>query len=188
MLKILKYNWFWYIFASSIVLFTFTIFSNWVILSCVWFGVFFLFRFSQLESKLSNKEHRLYLLTIFIYPLIETLITWLIKKNIIPYSWHWLNRLEHFGTSVALVIILLPVFTGVWTSLKWWQTLAFIIGLVCLVGNINEFFEYSLRACCKPYSDVKYAVYYWDTIYDMVMNIAGGLVGFIIIRWNHKSI
>lgn len=186
--KILKFNWFWYTYASLIILFTFTIFSNWLVLSCVWFGVFFLFRFLNLEAKLTNKEHQLYLKTMFIYPLIETLITWTIKKDIVPYSWHVLNRLEHFGTSVALVIILLPVFTEVWASLKWWQSLVFIIGLVCLIGNVNEFFEYSLRACCKTYSDIKYAVYYWDTIYDMVMNIAGGLVGFLIIRWNAKSL
>lgn len=186
MLKVLKSNLFWYFFASSIILFTLTIFSNWVVLSCVWFGVFFLFRFLGLEAKLPNREHRLYLITMFVYPLIETAITWAIKKNIVPYSWHVLNRLEHFGTAVALVIIFLPVFVDIWISLKWWQSLVFILGLVCLVGNINEFFEYSLRACCKPYSDIKYAAYYWDTIYDMVMNIAGGLVGFVIIRWNAK--
>lgn len=186
MLKVLKSNLFWYIFASLIIAFTFTIFSNWVILSCVWFGAFFIFRFSGLEAKLPNKEHRLYLMTMYIYPLIETSITWVIKKNIVPFSWNVLNRLEHFVTSVAVVIIFLPLFTHVWANMKWWQSLVFIIGLVCLVGNINEIFEYSLRACCRPYSDFKYATYYWDTIYDTVMNIVGGLIGFVIIRWNAK--
>ncbi len=186
MVNVFKFNWFWLLFASLIILFSLTVFSNWVLLGCIWFAVFFIFRFSKLETKLSNSEHRLYLITAFVFPIIETWLNWMIQKNIIPYSWFWLNRLEHFSSSISVTIILLPIYVSIWYSLKWWQDLVFILGLICLIGNLNEFFEYFLRVCCNPSNYPKLAIYYSDTIYDMSVNLIGGLVGFLIVKLNIK--
>ena len=93
MIKLLKFNEFWFFFATLSILFSFTIFSNWVGMVFIWFGLFFTFRFTNLESTLSAKEHQLYLSTVLVYPLVETWIKWMIEKNDLPYSWFWLNRL-----------------------------------------------------------------------------------------------
>lgn len=184
MLKLLKFNWFWFFFATFLILFSFTIFSNWVGMVFIWFGLFFTFRFTKLESNLSAKEHKLYLSTVLIYPLVETWIKWMIEKNIISYSWFWLNRLEHFCWAMALVIIFLPIFSDIVKNLKWWQNLIFVVSFICLLGNLNEFLEYFLRLQGKPKNQLQLAVYYWDTIYDMMMNLVGGFGGFIALKSN----
>ncbi len=186
-INVFKHNWFWGLFASVIILFSLTVFSNWVLLGCIWFAVFFIFRFSNLEKNLSSSEHKLYLTTAFVFPVIETWLTWMIQKNIIPYSWFWLNRLEHFFLSIGVTIIFLPSYTSIWYDLKWWQNLIFLLGLICLIGNLNEFFEYFLRACCQSINYSKFAVYYPDTIYDMGMNLIGGFVGFLIVKLNVRA-
>ena len=186
MSNIFKYNWFWSLFATLIIVFSITVFSNWVLLGCIWFAVFFAFRFSNLEQKLSSSEHRLYLATVFVFPIVETWLTWMIQKNIIPNSWFWLNRLEHFSSAVGISIILLPIYIDTWHRIKWWQSLVFILGSVCLIGNLNEFFEFFLRVCCQPINDEKFIVYYPDTIYDMGINLIGAYVGFLIVKLNIK--
>ena len=111
----------------------------------------------------------------------------MIQKNIIPYSWFWLNRLEHFCSAIGVSIILLPIYVNIWHSLKWWQNLIFVLGLVCLIGNLNEFCEFFLR-CFQPINDSKFALYYSDTIYDMGVNLIGGFVGFLIIKMNVRAL
>ena len=86
MIKVLKFNEFWFFFATLSILFSFTIFSNWVGMVFIWFGLFFTFRFTNLESTLSAKEHQLYLSTVLVYPLVETWIKWMIEKNALPDS------------------------------------------------------------------------------------------------------
>ena len=86
MIKILKFNEFWFLFATLSILFSFTIFSNWVGMVFIWFGLFFTFRFTNLESTLSAKEHQLYLSTVLVYPLVETWIKWMVEKNALPDS------------------------------------------------------------------------------------------------------
>ncbi|MBW4664462.1 MAG: hypothetical protein KME01_09715 [Chroococcus sp. CMT-3BRIN-NPC107] len=188
MINAFKYNWVWVLFASLIILFSLTVFSNWVLLGCIWFGIFFTFRFSKLENRLSSSEHKLYLTTAFVLPIIETWLTWMIQKDIIPYSWFWLNRLEHFFSAISVTIILLPAYITIWHKLKWWQNLVFILGLICLIGNLNEFFEFFLRVCCKPVKYSRFGVYYPNTIYDMGVNLIGGLVGFLLVKLNIKSL
>lgn len=188
MVNTFKSNVFWIIFASLIISFSLTVFSNWVLLGCIWFAVFFIFRLSNLEKNLSISEHKLYIVTAFVFPITETWLTWMIQKNIIPYSWFWLNRLEHFCSAIGVSIILLPIYINIWHSLKWWQNLIFILGLICLIGNLNEFFEFFLRVCCQPINYSKFALYYSDTIYDMGVNLIGGLVGFLIIKLNVRSL
>ncbi len=64
MMDIFKHNWFWGLFSTLIILFSLTVFSNWVLLGCIWFAVFFIFRFSKLETKLSQPAHKLNFATI----------------------------------------------------------------------------------------------------------------------------
>jgi len=110
----------------------------------------------------------------------------MIEKKVIPYSWFWLNRLEHFCWSLAVVIIFLPIFIDIWKTLTWWQNLTFAIGLVCILGNLNEFFEYFLRSRSSVTNYRLFAAFYWDTIYDMMINMMGGFVGFVVLKLKTK--
>jgi hypothetical protein len=186
--KILKTNWFWMVFAVLTIAFSFTIFSNWTLMICIWFGLFFGFRLAKLESQLWDKEHQIYLATVLIYPVVASAIKWAIVKEIVPYSWFLLNRIEHFIWAVAVAIIFLPTYTNFWKKLRWWQSLTYIIGLVCLLGNLNEFFEYLIRLKMFGIAGIeRNTAYYWDTIYDQAINLIGGLVGFILLKWYGKK-
>jgi hypothetical protein len=184
MLKLLKTNSFWIFLATILILFSFTIFSNWVLMVGVWFTLFFIFRSSGLEAKLAKKQRQLYLITVLLYPLAETGIKWMIVKDVIPGTWFWLNRLEHFSWALATVILFLPLFTNVWQQLNWWQNLIFIIGLICIIGNLNEFLEYFIRLNLHLTDEKHFAAYYWDTIYDMMVNRGGGFMGFFVLQRN----
>lgn len=189
MVKILNFfqsNWFWIFYAIILILFSFTIFSNWVLMVSIWFGLFFTFKIAKLESKLSKKERRIYLFTAWLYPLVETGIKWMMVKNVVLYSSSLLNRVEHLSWAVAVVIIFLPTYTDIWKSLKGWQNMIFVIGLTNMIGNLNEFFEYLIRVAANLTENRYFAAFYGDTIYDMMMNMIGGLVGFLVLRWNGK--
>lgn len=152
---------------------------------CIWFGLFFTFRFTHLESKLSYQEHNIYLTTVLLYPLLETAVKWMIVKDIIPNSWVLLNRIEHFSWAVAMVIIFLPILTDIYKNLNLWQNLIVTLGFICLLGNLNEFLEYLIRLQLNLTNTNRFAAYYPDTVYDMMMNIIGGFTGFLI--WNHTK-
>jgi len=188
LLKVFNSNLFLIFFATSLFLFSFTIFSTWVAMVCIWFGLFFCFRFTRLELKLSPKEHNLYLATVLLYPLGESLIKWMMIKDIIAFSWFLLNRLEHFSWAVAMVIIFLPTYTDAWKRWEWWQALIYVIGLIGIIGNLNEFMEYFMRVRTGLLDYKNFGLYYWDTIYDMIMNMLGSFVGFVVVKWNHKKV
>ena len=87
---------------------------------------------------------------------------------------------------MALVIIFLPIFSNIWKQLSCWQNLIFVVSFVGLLGNLKEFLEYFIRLLLNKKNHLQLAVYYWDTIYDMMMNIVGGFGGFVAIRLNTK--
>lgn len=147
---------------------------------CIWFGLFFTFRFTELESKLPYREHNIYLTTVLLYPLIETTVKWMIVKDVIPNSWFLLNRIEHFSWAVAVVIIFLPILIDIYNSLNLWHSLIITLGFICFLGNLNEFLEYLIRLQLNLTNTKRFAAYYPDTIYDMMMNIIGGFTGFLI--------
>jgi len=99
-------------------------------------------------------------------------------NHIIPDSWILVNRLEHFCWAIALTLLFLPLISQIWNRLEIWQSLLFVVGFVCLLGNLNEFLEYFTRVQQHPIDQAKFAWFYIDTIYDMMMNLLGSLVGF----------
>jgi len=144
------------------------------------YGIFFVFRFTRLESTLSTREHQLYLTAILLYPPAETLVQWLATNKFIPRDFTLINRLEHFCWAMMLVLFFLPFISGVWQQLNRWQNLVFIVGFTCLLGNTNEFLEFVLRIQANPIDQARFAAFYSDTIYDMMMNLLGSIAGFAI--------
>lgn len=123
----------------------------------------------------------------FGYPLIETIIKIIINFNLIPYSWNILNRVEHFFFSICLTFLF-------WYLLRFnhkqelpkYQKWLLLIGMVVIVGNINEFWEYLLRVITGSTSMAKFSVYYWDTIYDLFFNFLAAIVAstFLLFRFS----
>jgi len=54
-----------------------------------------------------------------------------------------------------------------------------VVGVICLFGNMVEFVEYGFRVL--GHLDYKYALYYPDTIYDMMSNVVGATLGFLVV-------
>jgi hypothetical protein len=106
------------------------------------------------------------------FPVWEFGLKYLITRDVIAYSWFWLNRLEHLGWMTSSLLLLLPACRRVW-GLPWPVAVLFVLGLGGLIGNLNEFFEYGLRLI---WNTAGKAVWYSDTILDMLTNVAGALL------------
>jgi len=146
------------------------------------FFFFWVFRCTRLEAKLNAREHQLYLLTLLLYAPAETAVQWLGVRGLIPHDFTLVNRLEHACWAAMLSILFLPMISQVWKRLNRWQSLLFVVGFVCLLGNLNEFLEYAVRAR-YTINEIQLAWFYTDTIYDMLMNLVGSLIGFGILNW-----
>jgi hypothetical protein len=179
--KVLKSNFFLLIFSISLTVFSFNLFFAWGLMVGTLYSLFFIFRFTRLESALSSREHQLYLTAILLYPPAETLLQWLAINDFISRDFTLINRLEHFCWATMLVLFFLPFISGVWQRLNRWQSLVFIMGFTCLLGNINEFLEFFLRIQVNPIDQAQFAAFYSDTIYDMMMNLLGSIAGFGIL-------
>lgn len=178
----LKANTFWLVYAAGLTLFSFGLFFQWGLMVGALFAIFFTFRFTRLEETLLPAERRYYWLAIAVYPPAETTVLLVKLHNRIQLDFDWINRLEHFCWAIALSLFFLPLLAGIWKRLNPWQNLIFIVGFVCLLGNLNEFLEYLLRIQPPVINQSLFAYFYSDTIFDMTMNLCGGLVSFGLLR------
>jgi hypothetical protein len=179
--KLLKSNYFWLFYTISLTLFSFNLFFQWGLMVGALFCIFWCFRWTGLEANLTDGERRNYLFAILLYPPAETLLKFFQIKGIISLDFTLINRLEHFCWAIALILFFLPLIASFWNSLKSWQNAIFILGFVCLLGNLNEFLEYLLRIQPSPIDKALFANFYIDTILDMTMNLLGGAFGFALL-------
>ncbi|GGR04757.1 hypothetical protein [Deinococcus ruber] len=119
---------------------------------------------------------RLWWSTLVLFPIWEFVIKWMVQHNVIAYSWWWLNRLEHFGWMASLLLVLLPIYQRLF-RLGWPAALLFVLGLGSSIGNLNEFWEFGLRLQAGTAGR---GVLYLDTILDMLTNVPGALLAFLI--------
>jgi hypothetical protein len=179
--KLLKNNFIWIVLTLALTSFSYTIFFGWGLMVGVFSILFWVFRLTKLEDKLTAKEHQLYLLTMFLYPIIETGIQWMATHNIISRDFTIINRLEHISWAMVMTFMFLPINSGTWKRLNLWQNFIYIVAFVCLLGNLNEFLEYFSRVHKTVINPVQFAGFYTDSIFDMMMNILGSLVGFFVL-------
>jgi len=166
---------------SAIANLTFVFMS---VLIVVWFSIVAITKVLHFDKKLSDQEKNLYKITIILYPLFETIIKYLLLHDIIAQSWFWINRFEHFLSAIAIEILLYPLLKPTLKKLSLTESLIFSICTITFVGNLNEFLEYFIRHLLGTY---RLNFFYWDTIYDMVMNIFGAIFGFLILlRQKHR--
>jgi glycopeptide antibiotics resistance protein len=162
--------------------FSFSLFFGWGLMVGVFYLLFFLFRFTGLEAQLKPHEHRLYLIAYLLYAPLETAVQWMGQRGSLPKGAIWINRIEHFSWAAVLTIFFLPILAPIWKRLNGWQNLLFILSFVCFLGNLNEFLEFITRIQHSTLDPVQFSAFYSDTIYDMLMNLLGGLLGLVILK------
>jgi hypothetical protein len=180
--KFLKSNFFWLFYTIGLTIASFRLFFLWGVMVGTLFGLFWLFRLTGFETKLTAREHRLYLLTVMLYPLAESAVQWAGIVGWFPRDFTLINRGEHLCWAAALSLMFLPLHISIWRRLNRWQGLLFMLGFVCLLGNLNEFLEYLTRLSGAGNHKL-FATFYSDTMLDMTMNLFGGFVGFFLLNW-----
>lgn len=167
---------FWaYIYFAALITFSLFIFTNWTFMLVVWIGLILFF--NKKAQLLPKAQKHLFQIVTFGYPLIASVIKFMIEKDVIPYSWFWLNRFEHFFWALSMTIVFLPLahqFSKVVNS-KW---LLIVQGCVAItLGNVIEVIEFSLR---RNLADTRLGLYYSDTMFDILMNFLGVFVAIVI--------
>jgi hypothetical protein len=183
MYSFFKSNTFWLAYSTALTLFAYNFFFQWGLMITALCGIFWFFRLTRLEANLTPPQQLRYWLTVALYPPIETAVLVVKIRGYLPLDADWTNRLEHMCWAASLTIFFLPILAPIWQQLKPWQNLIFLVGFVCLLGNLNEFLEFALRIKTQPIDVPTFARFYSDTIYDMTMNVIGSFLGFGILSW-----
>lgn len=171
------------LYSLAMLLFGFSLSPLWLVVLSVWLSVGFYIKIKKLDEPLSGLEQKTFNYILLGYPFVETFLKFMIEKNVIPYSWFWLNRLEHIIFSMVIGILLLPFLKKTLSKLNMWEGLLYFVGIVVLIGNLNEFFEYGIRMFITNITNkTVLSAFYWDTIYDLAINVLGAVLGFILVK------
>ena len=132
------------------------------------------------RPKITTGIKHLYLYIGYIYPAVGLFMRYLLETR---YStFYMLNRVEHSLFSLILTIILYIIFFETVKKLKLFEQAIFVMGIVIIFGNSNEIFEFIIRPFITIDYGLKQTLFYSDTILDLVMNLIGTMLGFIISK------
>ncbi len=148
----------------------------------VWIGLIVFFYKKALV--LPNGLKKLFQIVTFGYPLVASIIKFMIEKDVIKYSWFWLNRFEHFFWAFSMTIILLPLAHQFSKTIdkKW---LLLVQGCIAItLGNLIEVIEFCLRS---NLTDTKFGLYYSDTMFDILMNFLGVIIAIVICLFLQRT-
>lgn len=156
------------------------LFPLWGVLLSAWASITLFIVVNKLTQSLSTRQIKLFWIIAIGYPLVETFIKFLILQEAVDISYLVLNILEHSGFSFSLAILLFPLLKPWLTKLPYLAQLLFVLGIVVILGNFNEFLEYFIRVIIPLKKN--FDVYYADTIRDLIMNMIGAVLGFATLR------
>lgn len=160
---------------------------NWKLLIIIWTGIAVFVRAGGFLKIVPVRLSKFWLVSVFIYPLVETIIRIYIAKELIGGSWRYFNTAEHFFWMMFLLIIAYPLFYKVLQKLGGLHKFLHIFGFLMVVGIFNEFFEFIIRDYIHNISLEEFAYFYRDTIYDLSVNIPGVIAGMILVRFFDKG-
>lgn len=148
----------------------------------------------KIALKIKSKGvQRLFLSSFLFYPVLGTLIKFMILNNTIAYSWLVLNRIEHFAAAFFLGFLVIPYLIKM-NLFKTHIVIQFFAytGFIIFLGNLNEFIEYFFRqnltiSLYKTQPDDYGQINYWDTIIDLILNMFAAVVSYIIIHIEYKK-
>lgn len=176
------------VYFLLLIPFSLVLYPLWGVQLLLWAGLFLFITRNKLETHLDKRFEKLFYFVSIVYPAIEIVIKIIILYNLIPYSWMVLNRIEHGLFSFCMFFILLPI------SYRFAKRDLIIAGLlnflaVNLIGNLNEVFEFGIRLFWNL--EGRFAAYYSDTLIDMIMNMLGSGLAWVLIplqvRKNRKK-
>jgi hypothetical protein len=167
------------IYFLALIVVGWFIFPFWSSIIAVWASIYFYSKLKNLVRELSPSFRKIFLITAFAYPLVESGIKYIVSNDVIENSWVWLNRVEHFGFNIALCILVYPILSNWLKKLDFFGKALLYIGTLTIVGNLNEFMEFFLRLFWDLQEN--FAHYYPDTMIDLIVNIVGTLCGFLLV-------
>ncbi|MBN1618527.1 YdcF family protein [Candidatus Dojkabacteria bacterium] len=141
-------------------------------------GLFFWLR--GWVGQLEPKRQAYFWICLLGFPFLELLIKHCIVHEYISYSWNYLNRLEHLVWVLSVSGFLLPVLFSSGTKLKWPIRMGLVVGVITVLGNINEMLEYLIRLLSGKTSDYYLGLFYVDTMIDQLVNLVGAFLGFVL--------
>jgi hypothetical protein len=172
-----------FIFANILtIILTINVSTQWIAMSILWFTLAIYINTFK-AALFIRLEKNVFILITFIYPICETIIKISINENFIPYSWFWLNTLEHFIWAFFFTFMIYFSVKNKLTNQSSLNLVLLLIAFTSLFGNLNEFLEYLLR----EYWNLSSIVYYPDTIRDMFMNLVGGTMAAGAIAFKFKN-
>ncbi len=174
------------IFAVIMALISFFELSLWSIMIIVWFGIGIFILQKKLHERLNPSELKLWIILLYGYPVIETILKLFIEFNVIPYSYTTLNIAEHMIWALCISLYIWPFFKG---NTNIGIRFIALAGMVIFIGNINEFLELGIRLYIGLNNQTRLAAYYTDTMQDLAMNIIGMCLGIGILSSlrNHNN-
>lgn len=170
------------IYAACLIFFAYFVYPVLSVLLIVWFGIFFTIKLKKSDEILSNPQKTTFTAVSILYPLCEFIIKYFIIADKLHVSWlSSLNRAEHFLFSAAITILIYPLLKPILKKINTTEAIILTIGIVAIIGNLNELFEYIIRNIYNLTDTLHFAAYYRDTIYDIATNIVGAFIGFLCI-------
>ncbi len=164
----------------------FLIAPTWLIFLLVWLGISLFWSVFDKVKVLSPLENQLYTGSLYLYPLLGSVIKFVILGLKSDNFYFWVNRVEHSLWAMALVVLLLPawkmIYTKTQSKIAHLGLFILVLSVICFFGNLVEFVEFGLRVLWGLNS--KYALYYPDTIFDMMSNLVGASLGFGVVWWS----
>ncbi len=165
----------------ALIILGYFLFPVWSIMLFIWSVFYFAIIYRKENKVLDTNQNKIWKITVFAYPILETFIKFMITFDIIPFSWRWLNTLEHLAWALSMYLMLLPYTKSLQSKVVSIWALFLIAGIVIIFGNLNELFEYIIRNIILNFTtDWRQALYYTDTTIDLTMNFVGVLTGAII--------
>ncbi len=149
-------------------------------------GGFYTLTLLALKSSNSKRQKKFILISAFLYPFIEYGIKVFIISNIIPYSYIWINRIEHALFSIVISYYIFIVLDKIIPSQKikklHYSILLGVstISLLNLFGVFNEILEMIIRI----YWQMDMRRYYMDTMLDLITNLVASVLIVIILVIN----
>jgi hypothetical protein len=133
------------IIGLSIFYFSFLLPGKLTVVLSVWLVLYIFSWVTGRLQELTEKQRWVFYAANVIYAIIALAIKFVIEYYWGSISYFWLNRLEHLIFSITAPFILFPVLRHAYAGVSKRVLGLFIIGVVSLVGNINEFLEFVYR-------------------------------------------
>ena len=161
------------------------IFPFWSVMLICWFGLAAFIYKTRLNS-LSVKERKYWLILVFAYPVLETILKGSIYFDLIPYSYRPLNLIEHGLWAMSMGLVLYPLLKNSILKLNQIPAFLLVFGVVIVIGNLNELAEFVIRQLMNLTTTQLMDAYYTDTIIDLVVNLIGSGLGAFILTTQKK--